>query len=314
MKKYDILTVGYAGYDLAISGVPQNAMELDSTGVGGRIITVGGDGINAATSFARLGYKTAIATAVGDDELRDTVLKHLRANGISEEYVSVLIGAETTFTLLLIGENGERHCLIRQGCRPLIAPDMIPDDALNNARHLHYASFYPMVKLDPHAPELLRKAKEAGMTTSMDAVRYEGSDAFDYIFPALHYVDLFIPGIAEAEMIFATRDFQKMKKILKPTGMKYFGIKCGADGLYLTDFKKDYHIPTYCKGTPVDTTGAGDALVSGCAAAMVEGFDTEKIGRFGSANAAFAIESFGATTGLKPMEDVLKRAGIGACK
>ena len=75
-KRFDVLVVGYSGYDLAIGPVPQNIMDVDSGIAPNRIITVGGDGINAATSFAHLGCKTAIATVVGRDMFAKTVLQH----------------------------------------------------------------------------------------------------------------------------------------------------------------------------------------------------------------------------------------------
>ena len=112
-KKFDVLVVGYSGYDLAIGPVPSNIMDIDSGTAPNRIITVGGDGINAATSFAHLGCKTAIATAVGRDMFAKTVLDHLEEHGIARDFVTEIEDIPTALTLLLIGEDGERHCLIQ---------------------------------------------------------------------------------------------------------------------------------------------------------------------------------------------------------
>ena len=134
-KRFDVIVAGYAGYDLAVSPVPQNIMDVDTGTAPQRIITVGGDGINAATSFASLGCKTALCSAVGRDMFAKTVRNHLKEHSIDARYVFD-VDAPTTFTLILVGEDGERHCLIRRGATESICRDMVPAEAIENARHL----------------------------------------------------------------------------------------------------------------------------------------------------------------------------------
>lgn len=307
-KKFDVLVVGYSGYDLAIGPVPSNIMDIDSGTAPNRIITVGGDGINAATSFAHLGCKTAIATAVGRDMFAKTVLDHLEEHGIARDFVTEIEDIPTALTLLLIGEDGERHCLIRDGCRRELTPDMIPDEALQMSRHVHYASFYPMYKLDPYAKDLFRRAKELGLTVSMDAVTPRGEDFMEHLGPALAYVDIFMPSFDDAVMMFGTSDLEEMKKKAQPYGMKYFGVKLGAKGLFMTDFERDVLVPPMNKGNVVDTTGAGDSCAAGAAVGLLRGGDMEACAAVGCANAAFIIQSFGATTGCTSYENVANLA------
>ena len=303
-KRFDVIVAGYAGYDLAVSPVPQNIMDVDTGTAPQRIITVGGDGINAATSFASLGCKTALCSAVGRDMFAKTVRNHLKEHNIDARYVFD-VDAPTTFTLILVGEDGERHCLIRRGATESICRDMVPAEAIENARHLHYASFFPMTRLDPEAHLLLRQAKEAGLSTSMDAVTYHGDkDPLELLAPSLPYVDIFMPSFGDAALIFKTRDFAEMKRQMSRFGTKFFCVKCGANGLLATDFTRDVHIPAMCRGAVVDTTGAGDSCAAGFAAAYLRGGDLAACAAIASANAAFVVQSFGATTGCRPYEDV----------
>lgn len=303
-KRFDVLVVGYSGYDLAIGSVPQNIMDIDAGTAPDRIITVGGDGINAATSFARMGCKTAIATVIGRDMFAKTVMQHFIDNGIATDYVTELSDTPTALTLLLIGADGERHCLIRDGTRTKLTPAMIPDEALQQSRHVHYASFYPMVKMDKCAEAFFRRAKALGLTTSMDAVTPRGDDPMRYLGPALKYIDIFMPSFDDAALLFGTTDLQEMKRIAQPYGMKYFGVKLGAKGLFMTDFSRDVIVPAMCKGNVVDTTGAGDSCAAGAAVALIKGGDLEACAAIGSANAAHIIQSFGATTGCTSYENV----------
>ncbi len=303
-KRFDVLVVGYSGYDLAIGPVPQNIMDMDSGIAPNRIITVGGDGINAATSFAHLGCKTAIATVVGRDMFAKTVMQHFADHGIATDYVTELADTPTALTLLLIGEDGERHCLIRDGARTKLEPWMIPDEALQQSRHVHYASFYPMVEMDRGAEAFFRRAKELGLSTSMDAVTPRGEDHMRYLGPTLKYIDVFMPSFDDAVKMFGTDDLQEMKAKAQPYGMKFFGVKLGAKGLFMTDFERDVFVPTMCKGTVVDTTGAGDSCAAGAAVAFLKGGDIEACAAAGCANAAHIIQSFGATTGCTTYENV----------
>jgi len=309
-KRFDVLVVGYSGYDLAIGPVPQNIMDIDSGTAPNRIITVGGDGINAATSFAHLGCKTAIATVVGKDMFAKTVMQHFADHNIATDYVTELEDTPTALTLLLIGEeDGERHCLIRDGARTKLEPSMIPEEALLQSRHVHYASFYPMTEMDKGAEEFFRHAKELGLTISMDAVTpRKGKDPLEYLGPALKYVDLFIPSFEDALLIFGTEDLQEMKRKAQELGVKYFGVKCGAKGVFMTDYTRDVMVPTMCKGKVVDTTGAGDSCVAGAAVAFTKGGDFEACAAAGCANAAHIIQSFGATTGCTSYENIANLA------
>lgn len=308
-KDLDVLVVGYAGYDLAVSPVPQNIMQVDTGTAPNKVVTVGGDGINAATSFARLGFRTALAAAIGKDLFAKTVRDHLAKNGIAQDYMAALDDIATDFTLLLVGEDGERHCLIKRECALQLTLAMIPDEALQRARHVHYASFFPMKKLDPDAHRLFARAHELGLTTSMDAVTYRGNgDPFDLLGPVLEHTDIFMPSFEDAARICGTKDLAQMKKIMSRYPLRFFGVKCGADGLFLTDFTRDVHIPPLCRGQVVDTTGAGDSCAAACAAAFLKGGDLEGCAAIASANAAFVVQSLGATTGCRPYAEVAQLA------
>lgn len=299
-KRFDVLVVGYAGYDLAIGPVPADIMQLDTGTAPQRIITVGGDGANAATCFARIGLETAIVTAVGQDMFAETVREHFCKNGVHTDFIRTLSNVPTNFTLILIGEDGERHCLIRRGCAEHMTPDMIDDDMLSCARHLHYASYFPMTRLDPHAGKLFARAHALGLTTSMDAVTYRGDgDPLAILSDVLQHTDIFLPSYDDAVLIFGTRDLIRMKQIMSRFPLKLFGVKCGAKGLFLTDFSHDVQVEPMARGPVIDTTGAGDSCAAGCAAAFLRGGDVTACAAIASACAAYVVQSMGATTGCR---------------
>ena len=88
--------------------------------------------------------------------------------------------------------------------------------------------------------------------------------------------------------------------------LKVFGIKLGAEGCVLTDFKETIYRKPY-KGKPVvDTTGAGDCFMGGFLYAFSNGLSMEECGKFGSAVSAFGISAVGPSTAVPNYETVLQ--------
>ena len=67
-------------------------------------------------------------------------------------------------------------------------------------------------------------------------------------------------------------------------------------------------MPTLFTGTPVDTTGAGDACVAGFIAGYLRGYSLADCAALGAAQAAMIIGQVGATAGVRPLQEVLDYA------
>lgn len=65
-------------------------------------------------------------------------------------------------------------------------------------------------------------------------------------------------------------------------------------------------LPTYQQIKPVDTTGAGDAFCAGFLCGLAQGWDFRKSGAFANAVGTHCIQAIGASTGIRPMEDILE--------
>ena len=72
--------------------------------------------------------------------------------------------------------------------------------------------------------------------------------------------------------------------------------------MFLTDFQSDLHMPSLLMGSPVDTTGAGDAFFGGFLAGWIRGYSLERCAILGSAQAAGVIAQKGANAGAGNMD------------
>ena len=272
-------------------------------------LSAGGDAVNESITLAGMGVRAAVVCGLGDDIAGRIVLDELRRAGVDTERISAM-SSDTPIANIQVETDGSRIS-VNSGATRLPGYRIAPE-SLRGARIVSFASlFRPPLEEPEVIRQLIAEAKKDGTIVCADTKLplVEGID-MEILSDVWPLVDFFFPNEKEAAFYTGKRELPEMADALYAYGIRNVIIKAGKEGCYLKNAEESTPLPAVPVETVRDTTGAGDALVSGCAAAMVEGFDTEKIGRFGSANAAFAIESFGATTGLKPMEDVLKRAGI----
>ncbi|MEE8808092.1 MAG: carbohydrate kinase family protein [Lactimicrobium sp.] len=302
---YDIVCAGIATWDTLFSGIPEELMDIDGVTAKGYVSASGGDAVNAGISLARLGCKTAVMGCVGNDSFAQRIEADLKAAG-ADSYLYKGSQINTAAPVILIDETGERH-LVRvpgngntQFCR-----EMMDDTVLFHTRHLHIASVNMLPKLDG-APlaKLFQQAHEHGITTSMDASGDKSGQWFAKIKDVIPHCDIFIPSFQEARMYAGSDNLKEITHFFSQFHLKYFGIKLGAKGVYVTDFKEEYTLPSLYEGIPVDTTGAGDSFFAGFLAGYLKGYNLRSCALIGSAQAALVMRSYGANVSAGNWNDV----------
>jgi len=120
----------------------------------------------------------------------------------------------------------------------------------------------------------------------------------------LPHLDYFLPSIDEARLMTGQESPADIASFFLDQGVKTVRLKMGAEGCYLCNARISLHIPAFKIGV-VDTSGAGDAWISGFLSGVNNGWDLERAGRFGCAAGALCTGAIGTTTGLRNMEQVL---------
>ncbi len=122
-KRYDLLTMGRSSIDLYSNDIGAPFAEITSFGA-----FVGGSPTNISVGAQRLGLRTALLTAVGEDPVGDFILHFLRQEGVETRYIPRKTGARSSAVLLGI-EPPDRFPLVfyRDNCADI---QLNIDDAL----------------------------------------------------------------------------------------------------------------------------------------------------------------------------------------
>lgn len=92
---WDLVTVGRVNMDLIAREIGAEFADVSSFDA-----TVGGSPTNIAIATARLGLRTIVFTAVGEDRVGDFVLRYLRDEGLETSYIPRKSGKLTSLALL----------------------------------------------------------------------------------------------------------------------------------------------------------------------------------------------------------------------
>jgi sugar/nucleoside kinase (ribokinase family) len=259
---------------------------------------MGGNGANTAYAAARLGAPVRLLSALGRDGFGDQLMARLASVGIDLSRVQRTDSA-TSVTVALVNSSGDRLFLHSVGGgREAFAEPPLFDAALTaGMTHFHLANLFALPGLRRHAPEMLRRARAAGLATSIDT----GWDSQG------RWSEDLAPCLPQTDLLFVNQDEeQRLGGVarLLAEGAAAVAVKCGSAGCAIHGGGKVFRTPGF--DVPViDTTGAGDCFAGAFLAALVRGELREQAASIANAAAALAIQSLGATEGLRGWEQTL---------
>jgi sugar/nucleoside kinase (ribokinase family) len=293
---YDILCIGEVNVDLILSGVerlPRFGEEVLAEGIG---VHVGGCTANVATFAARLGMRAALRSRVGHDDFGDFLLAELEKAGVATEFVLRDPDLRTGLSVSLSGPE-DRAFVTYVGTIDSLTQADVDDELLRRARHVHIGSFFLQRKLQPAIAAVLSRARELGLSTSLDT-GYDPFEEWDNgILSALDGVDVFLPNEVETPAISRVSQPRVGARKLAQHA-RQVALKLGSEGsTHFSHNAAGEPTEVFARGFKVkvvDTTCCGDAFNAGFLCAMLEGADAETRLRWG--NAAGAIVAGGSGT------------------
>ena len=259
-RPYDVLAFGDLNVDLILSGMteePKFGGEVLADALG---MHAGGSTANCAMCCAQLGLSTALVCNVGQDSFGDFLLREMERLGVATEHILRHSSLRTGITVSLSMPD-DRAFVTHLGTIDSLTAEDATEETLSQGRHLHVGGYYLQGKLRSGLGDVLRRAHDAGCTTSLDT-GYDPAEEWDGgLLELLPEVDVFFPNETEAAGITGHTDPRAALGALAGTA-KIVALKLGPEGAVAVSEGKTYESP----GVDVqvaDTTCCGDAFNAG---------------------------------------------------
>jgi sugar/nucleoside kinase (ribokinase family) len=293
---FDVSVIGELNLDLIFYGLPTELILEHEHLAKDLSITLGSSSAIFAHNLALLGNKVGFSSCIGSDPFGEICLKRLGESGVDLSRVRRLPGKTTGLTVIL-SQRKQRYILTYPGAMYEMSNRELDLSFVFNAKHLHVSSYFLQKALRPHLIEIYRKAKDAGLTTSLDTNddpedRWSGDIAL-----LLKYVDILLLNETEACKIARTEDVSKAIESLSQK-VPVLVAKRGSQGAVARVGKE-----TFAAFPPVvdevDPVGAGDSFDAGFIHQFIRGAKVEDCLKFGNLIGALSVTKAGGTEAFR---------------
>ncbi len=305
-RAFDLLVAGEINPDLILTGDVEPVFGQVEKCVDSAHLTIGSSSVIFACGAARLGLRVAFAGKCGDDLFGRFMLESMQACGIDIRAVKVVPGEKTGLSVIL-NRGSDRAILTFPGLIASLTAREVTDDLLQQARHLHIASYFLQTALQSGLPDLFRRARRLGLTTSLDP-NYDPGQSWQGIRELLPWTDVFLPNQTEACSLAGVDDPEEAARVLG-SQVSTVAMKWGARGAVGVQNGHMAQVPALSVEV-VDTVGAGDSFDAGFLYGVLHGWTLEACLRMGVVCGSLSTRAAGGTAAqptLAEALDVLKR-------
>lgn len=299
MTTFDVSVIGELNLDLILYGLP-NELVLERELLARDLrITLGSSSAIFAHNLAQLGNTVGFSSSVGEDPLGEICLERLGEATVDLSRVRRFKNRTTGLTVIL-QQAKERYILTYPGTMYEFSEKDLDFGYIFSARHLHVCSYFLQKGLRRSWPGILRRAKEAGLTTSLDTNDDPEDCWSEEIQSLFKYVDILLPNEREACKLAEAEDSEAALDILARK-VPVVVIKRGAQGAVARVGKARYvDVPPAVEA--VDPVGAGDSFDAGFVHQFVRGAGVEDCLRYGNLAGALNVTKVGGTEAFRDRE------------
>jgi len=274
--------------------------------------TVAGTAAAPAVDLAKLGVDVAAVGRVGDDAIGGFVRTTMAGYGVDVSHLLVDAQRQTSASLLTVRADGSRPALHVIGANAGLTEDDVPWDLVARAEVFHLGGAFVLPGIDgaPMA-RILRRAKELGVTTTVDFLMSPRPDAAALIAPSLPFVDYLLPNVEEAGWLAGTEDRAEVVRWLHGHGVGCTVLTLGEEGVSLArNGSPEVVLPAFAVDV-VDTTGCGDAFTAGFVSGLLAGLDEAAAAERGLACGSLVATGLGSDAGIVDLAQVEEFARTG---
>lgn len=258
---------------------------------------LGGNAANVAVGVSRLGYKSSIATVIGNDEFSKQVITILTNNGVDTSNVIKVNDDDPNFNIILSYE-GERTVLEEKSNLEgeFNLDDINPSIIYLTSIHGEWIKIYEYIFNKFPVAEYFYNPSNRQINNDLNKI-YEFLPKIKYLFVNLQ----------EAQQISNEEnpDIEKLLKKLQSLGPKNIIITDGINGSYsINEMGEIYHMTPASNDMPIEKTGAGDSYAAGFIYGILKGHNLGDAMRYGALNSENVIKKIGAQEGLLTSNEI----------
>jgi sugar/nucleoside kinase (ribokinase family) len=305
-KIYDALVVGELNVDLILNSIdsfPEMGKEKLAKSMN---LTLGSSSAILASNLSSLGSKVSFAGKIGFDQFGVLVNDSLANKGVNTDYL-IRSKEWNTGATIVLNFDEDRAMVTYPGAMEHLTINDIPDEAFHLSKHLHFSSYFLQPGMQPGITDLFKRAKELGLTTSLD-IQWDPNEKWDFDYQkVLPFVDVFLPN--EQELLFLTKEKSIDNAVKKISSIaNHIAVKLGSKGSLLVTNGKTVFKESYLNKNLVDAIGAGDSFNAGFIFKFINGFSLKECQEFGNLMGAINTTAAGGTTAFTNYNEIINIA------
>ncbi len=301
-----ILVVGDINVDVILSGYESFPSPGREVLVNEYLMTLGCAACITAAGLVKLGNEVNFVGKAGCDPSGDFCLGEMSKLGLDVSRV-IRDPAVTTGCTVAISSPEDRAHISYLGATTALSEEEVRDEYFEETDHLHLSSYFLLDRLRPSCGRLFRRAKEQGLSVSMDP-QYDPAREWKLDrMEVLSQVDLFLPNEVEVQGITGGSDPLEGLRSLE-NGRTLTVLKLGAAGaVALSGGELVHQFPPSIE--PNDPCGAGDSFNAGFIHSWLQKSSLRDALRLGVACGSYSTLGLGGTShqaNLEQAEEVLR--------
>ncbi|MET2716899.1 PfkB family carbohydrate kinase [Streptomyces harbinensis] len=313
MSDYDVVLIGEILVEFYCEGPPADGARI---GLG-----FSGDVLNAAAAASAAGARTAILTAVADDQLGDALVDRVRALGVETALIRRVPGGNGAYLLHgdLSGEREFTYWRTGSAASRLGVADIERERAALTSTRALVASGVGSALSDSCRDAILaaaRIAADAGAAVVYDpnfrARLTTAERARAALAELAPHCALITPSCpADARALLGTDDPVAAAGAVLALGARAAAVTCGAERVVVTGPDGPLTLPVPTVSGAVDATGAGDVLTGTTAARLALGDPLPTAVRLGIGAASLSVTGRGGTGRIPTLAETRAAAPAG---
>lgn len=306
IKKFDVIVVGELNVDLILNQL-ESFPEIGKEIIANKMtFTLGSSAAIFASNLSVLGTSVCFCGLVGQDSFANKILADLTLKGVDVNFIKRSTTAATGISVAY-NFNNERAMVSYPGAMKELQENDVTDEMLSAATHLHVSSIFLQPELKKGLVQLFQRAKDFGLTTSLDP-QWDPLEKWDCNWKELlKYVDIFLPNIEELKNITGLSYLEDAIVSIKEF-CSVLVVKNGIEGATIVTANNCIQQPAFINNKVVDAIGAGDSFDAGFIHRYIKDDTVHACAEFAALCGAINTTRSGGTTAFADIETVKRIA------